>query len=294
LDEVYEDVCSSFSVQQFGFDYDAKTIRIPVNAGELKFQFGSTLVPCTFPTSQVYQVTFSNDWNRIISVRGYGSVGVNGTKDGVPVAFEAWVDDEAHVTVGTAGCTFPHVISGAHTVYGMYDATFLRQTVNVQTSQTTAVVFDFDQNGNFTYSPIPATENSTVTFDARNSATINGTITNCTWDFGDGNTTSTTSPIVAHVYVLPGTYNVTLTVENSASQTDSTWRLVEVLRARGLTGDINIDGIVDIYDAILLAGAFDSVPASPYWNANADINSDNIVDIFDALLLAENYGKSLP
>jgi hypothetical protein len=58
------------------------------------------------------------------------------------------------------------------------------------------------------------------------------------------------------------------------------------------TGDINLDGSVDIYDAIMLANAYNSRPNDPIWNASADINSDNIVDIYDAILLANNYGKT--
>jgi parallel beta-helix repeat protein len=58
-----------------------------------------------------------------------------------------------------------------------------------------------------------------------------------------------------------------------------------------IAGDINDDRIVDIYDAILLANAYNAKPTSPNWNPNADINGDNIVDIFDAILLANNYGK---
>jgi len=57
-------------------------------------------------------------------------------------------------------------------------------------------------------------------------------------------------------------------------------------------GDLNGDGTVDIYDAITLANAYNSIPGSPNWNANADINSDDIVDIYDAILLANNYGKT--
>jgi hypothetical protein len=56
--------------------------------------------------------------------------------------------------------------------------------------------------------------------------------------------------------------------------------------------DINGDGIVDIYDAILLAKAFDSVSGQPNWNPYADINGDNIVDIYDAIILASNFGKT--
>jgi nitroreductase len=58
-----------------------------------------------------------------------------------------------------------------------------------------------------------------------------------------------------------------------------------------LQGDINNDGIVDIFDAIILSLAFDSTPSSPRWNLAADINKDGIVDIYDAIILAEHFGK---
>jgi nitrous oxidase accessory protein len=60
-----------------------------------------------------------------------------------------------------------------------------------------------------------------------------------------------------------------------------------------LLGDINDDRTVDIFDAILLAGSYNSVPGSPNWKPNADINGDNIVDIYDAIILANNYGKTI-
>lgn len=69
LDECYEDVCSSFSVKNFGFNYNSRTIRIPVNAGELKFQFGTTLVSYDFPANGTYEIRFSSDWNSIIGIR---------------------------------------------------------------------------------------------------------------------------------------------------------------------------------------------------------------------------------
>jgi parallel beta-helix repeat protein len=59
-----------------------------------------------------------------------------------------------------------------------------------------------------------------------------------------------------------------------------------------LLGDINSDNVVDIYDAILLANSYNSIPSSPNWNLNADINGDNMVDIYDAIILAGNYGKT--
>jgi parallel beta-helix repeat protein len=58
-----------------------------------------------------------------------------------------------------------------------------------------------------------------------------------------------------------------------------------------LLGDINKDGSIDIYDAIQLAAAFSSTPASPKWNPQADINKDFVVDIYDAIILSSNFGK---
>jgi hypothetical protein len=57
--------------------------------------------------------------------------------------------------------------------------------------------------------------------------------------------------------------------------------------------DLNGDGVVDIYDAITLANAYNSRPGDPNWNAIADLNDDNIVDLYDALVLANNYGKTV-
>ena len=58
------------------------------------------------------------------------------------------------------------------------------------------------------------------------------------------------------------------------------------------TGDINDDKMIDIYDAILFAKTFGSIPSSSNWNPKADLNSDDTVDIFDALILASNFGKA--
>jgi len=61
-----------------------------------------------------------------------------------------------------------------------------------------------------------------------------------------------------------------------------------------IRGDLNNDGNVDIYDAILLAGVFGSTSNSPNWNPNADINADGTVDIYDAILLSQNFGQRSP
>jgi len=59
-------------------------------------------------------------------------------------------------------------------------------------------------------------------------------------------------------------------------------------------GDINKDWVVDIFDAIILAGAYNSKPGDPNWKPNADINGDNIIDIYDAILLANHFNQRYP
>jgi YVTN family beta-propeller protein len=53
-------------------------------------------------------------------------------------------------------------------------------------------------------------------FDASTSNSPTGTIATYFWDFGDGNTATTTLPVITHVYNAPGTYFVTLIVTNTA------------------------------------------------------------------------------
>ena len=60
------------------------------------------------------------------------------------------------------------------------------------------------------------------------------------------------------------------------------------------SADLNDDGIVDIFDAIRLGGAFGSEPGDvcmPCWDPKADINQDGIVDIYDAIILAIHFGE---
>lgn len=57
-----------------------------------------------------------------------------------------------------------------------------------------------------------------------------------------------------------------------------------------LIGDINGDSVVDLYDALILAGAYGSTQSAPNWSPNADLNHDGVVDIFDAIILTGHFG----
>jgi hypothetical protein len=60
-----------------------------------------------------------------------------------------------------------------------------------------------------------------------------------------------------------------------------------------IPGDINGDGVVDIYDALLASTAFGSKPGDPNWNPAADLNGDGIIDIYDMIILAGHFGQKI-
>jgi PKD repeat protein len=122
--------------------------------------------------------------------------------------------------------------------------------------------------------------NATIIGKERVTSVPNGTwaILNFGWNisgFAKGNYTLT-------VYVEP-LANEKVTSDNTLTS----WILLTI------TGDLNGDFTVDIYDAVTLAGAYNSAPSSSNWNPNADINADGIVDIYDAIVLAGNFGKTV-
>jgi len=71
-----------------------------------------------------------------------------------------------------------------------------------------------------------------------------------------------------------------------------------------LVGDLNGDGHVDIYDALLMAQVFGMNSSNPNWNVTgyipgaptfapnmADLNNDGVIDIYDVIILAAHFGS---
>lgn len=56
-----------------------------------------------------------------------------------------------------------------------------------------------------------------------------------------------------------------------------------------ITGDLNCDGVVNIFDLVLVAQDFGK---SNGFDPRADPNSDGKIDIFDLVLVAQNFGSS--
>lgn len=83
-----------------------------------------------------------------------------------------------------------------------------------------------------------------------------------------------------------GVFECTFTSDSELTQS-------EFLAHTILLGDINLDGFVDVMDAIQAANSFGSSPGQSNWNEAADFNRDSIVDIYDLIILAGNFGRSV-
>lgn len=60
-----------------------------------------------------------------------------------------------------------------------------------------------------------------------------------------------------------------------------------------ILGDLNGDGIVDLFDAVLLVSAYGSREGTPNWNPEADLAPQwGIIDLYDAVTMTYRYGQS--
>jgi hypothetical protein len=80
----------------------------------------------------------------------------------------------------------------------------------------------------FTYLPANPKVSDPILFNASLSSSNCGAIVNYKWSFGDGNVTPTSNRTIVHVYNIPGTYNITLTILDSVGLSASTWNVVIV------------------------------------------------------------------
>ena len=93
----------------------------------------------------------------------------------------------------------------------------------------------------FSFSPVYPQPNELITFNATLSKPNGGSIVSYRWNFGDGNVTILSTPIVYHKYPISGPYGVNLTVTDSQGLADSSWKTV----------------VVAIHDVAVVGGSFD-------------------------------------
>ncbi len=185
------------------------------------------------------------------------------------------------------------------------------------TSKPITMLPEFGPTAYFTWSPMPAIVNGTVTFDASDS-TLGWSaktqrfspIDSYVWNFSDGTSEVTVhTPTLDHIFTEPGNFTVTLTVIDSETppRSDTTSHIVEVLNIT-LIGDITgeipwvPDCKVNIRDIALVASKFGCEEGEPCYDVRADLaggeyperypNPDGKINIRDIALVATHFGET--
>jgi hypothetical protein len=135
---------------------------------------------------------------------------------------------------------------------------------------------DYTETFNITiYANTNPIETKQITLTKGASTTI--TYTWNTTSFNKGNYT-----LWAYAWPVPGE---TYTADNT---------LVDGWVVVAMPGDINADGIVDIFDCVKIALAFGAKPHDPNWDPNSDIDNSHLTDIFDLVIVAIHFGETDP
>ncbi len=147
------------------------------------------------------------------------------------------------------------------------------------------------ERANLTLSPAETFSivNSTSTMLAAGGSTL----VTLTW-YDDGNTSKLPASRNGVKWMIGCLANVTSPCVNDTDLSNNLLWNDNTIAYTGLWGDINGDGYVDIFDAVLLANLFSFKIGDPWYNADADLNGSGHIDIFDTVLLANNFGRHMP
>jgi Dockerin type I domain/A-macroglobulin TED domain/Prenyltransferase and squalene oxidase repeat len=72
---------------------------------------------------------------------------------------------------------------------------------------------------------------------------------------------------------------------------DTGWATV-AMDLGGLFGDVNLDGVVNVFDLSLVGSHFGAVAGSSDYLPNTDLNADGVVNISDLVIVGSNFGKT--
>ena len=118
-----------------------------------------------------------------------------------------------------------------------------------------------------------------LTFDASASSDPDGDTLTYTWNFGDGETATFTSPVATHQYAEVGNYNVRLTVDDGRGGTDTASSLVQVVSRQVIRSDVLFDfdkAVLKPQAEQILANIVQQMQDNPSYQAGLVGHTDSI------------------
>lgn len=219
-------------------------------------------------------------WNTSLGISDAEAVGSSCTLISYPYSY-------AHIPPGWIHTSYDN--STSTKTLNWVEADDLGDHIKVAAVTIMRVVPPFEYPiAKFIHEPELLKVNDRILFNASVSYSSNN-ITSYEWNFGDGKTTTTTEPIISHIYIYPGRYTITLKVTDSKALWNTTSKIIMVYYIT----DLNKDGTVNIIDLYIVAKAFGTKVGDPRWNEIADINNDGKVSIEDLFLMAKDHGKTV-
>jgi hypothetical protein len=200
------------------------------------------------------------------------------------------LDNQANVTI-FGNTTLARLYEGRHSLIVCANDT----SGNMGTSCEVAFTIYLSTNpvASFNFTPPIQKVGEPIIFASISIPGWNGTqyvpVTEYCWNFGDGNITTVSEPVVSHVYSSVGNYVVSLNVTTSYGLWNSTSSSIKVTYET----DMNKDGGINIVDVTIIAAAYGSKPGHSKWNDNADLDGNGWINIIDITIVAKDYGKTV-
>tara|TARA_B100000508_G_C11458650_1_gene278054 strand:+ start:423 stop:1973 length:1551 start_codon:yes stop_codon:yes gene_type:complete len=136
-----------------------------------------------------------------------------------------------------AACTFYAVFFGKSPVGASYKAGLAASQADSIQKSAAAIVFDSLKTWNIKYDTLKPSFTYTVKNDTVTFTYTGSLVKNLHWDFGDGNTSSATSP--THIYGVSDTFEVVLTVDNKCLTANTMVRIVVNTKRPSVRADFN-------------------------------------------------------
>jgi len=192
--------------------------------------------------------------------------GWNGIEES-PIVNYSWDFGDSNITE-TSNPIITHNYTEADTYTVTLNVTDAQGFWNITSKQITVSLLTWGPTASFEYSPALPLVDQTVTFNASESLPgWNGTavspIVSYAWDFDDGNTTTTSTPIITYSYTTENTYTVVLNVTDDQGLWNTTSKTITVIVIYGPTANFTYSPSVPCRDQTVTFNASSSLPG---WN----------------------------